>query len=503
MHDFESAHYHAADGDIIALEQSHPLWSADRVALRTVGIDIGSSTSHLIFSWLVLRRQGATLSSRFQITERKIEYASPILLTPFVAGQSIDIPKLSAFLESAYSAAGWSPESVDTGAVITTGDAARKDNADAVVQLFSRQAGKFVCASAGPRLEAKMAAYGSGAVARSVASEPPTTVLNIDVGGGTCKLTIAHGNHLHVCAVNVGARLITFDEAGVLTKIERAAAIVAKAEGLELTIGEPVSEATRDALARRLARVLLEVASCRPLSKLARELLITEPLHLHGKIDVVVFSGGVSEYIYRRDVPSFGDLGPVLALHIRAGLEDALPNVRLETPVEGIRATVIGASQFTAQVSGNTIFVGDPERLPLRNLQVVTVPIGDVTPTAKLVAEAARRALAAAEVTEPRLIGLAVKWRHGPAFAGLNALANGIAESMKGFVAAGFPIVLLLDADLAKLIGNLLATAAGSARDVLVIDGIEFRDLDYVDIGEQQPISNVVTVIVKSLVFTG
>src|SRR5690349_4168173 len=278
MHDFDSAHYHAAGGDIIALEQSHPLWSADRVALRTVGIDIGSSTSHLIFSWLVLRRQGATLSSRFQITERKIEYASPILLTPFVAGQSIDIPKLRSFLEAAYAEAGWSPESVDTGAVITTGDAARKDNADAVVQLFSRQAGKFVCASAGPRLEAKMAAYGSGAVARSVASEPPTTVLNIDVGGGTCKLTIAHGNHLHVCAVNVGARLITFDEAGILTKIERAAAVVAKAEGLELTVGKRVSEATRDALARRLARVLLEVASCGQISKLARELLITEPL---------------------------------------------------------------------------------------------------------------------------------------------------------------------------------------------------------------------------------
>lgn len=502
MHDFEFDHYHAADGDIIALEKSHPLWSADRLALRSVGIDIGSSTSHLVFSWMVMRRQGAALSSRFQISERRIEYTSPILLTPFVDGQSIDIPKLEAFLKSAYSEAGWDPSSVDTGAVITTGDAARKDNADAVVRLFSEQSGKFVCASAGPRLEAKMAAYGSGAVALSTSGDHPVTVLNIDVGGGTSKLTIAHGGHLHVCAMNVGARLITFDENGILTKIEGAAEIAARAAGLQLELGRPISLETRSTLAATLAEALLEVASCGPLSKLARDLLITEPLHTHDQIDVVIFSGGVSEYIYRDGVPVFGDLGPQLAEDLRAGITTALPDARLEKPIEGIRATVIGASQYTAQVSGNTLFVGDPDTLPLRNLQVVPVHIGGQDLTAEAVSRAVERALVTAEIDQPKLVGLAVRWRHGPAYAALAALAKGVAEAMKGHLAAGLPIVLLLDTDLANIVGHIMSEHIGS-RDILVIDGIEFHDLDYVDLGELQPITNVVTVIVKSLVFTG
>lgn len=503
MHDFEFDHYHAADGDVIALEKSHPLWSADRLALRSVGIDIGSSTSHLVFSWIVMRRQGAALSSRFQISERQIEYTSPIMLTPFSDGQSIDIPKLEEFLRSAYAEAGWDPSVVDTGAVITTGDAARKDNADAVVQLFAEQSGRFVCASAGPRLEAKMAAYGSGAVAMSNIGDHPVTVLNIDVGGGTSKLTIAHRGHLHVCAMNVGARLITFDDGGILTKAERAAWIAAEAAGLRLEVGEPVSAETRDRLAATLAGALLEVASCGPLSRLARDLLITEPLHSHDEIGTVIFSGGVSEYIYNDDVPSFGDLGPILAEKLRSGVSAALPDANLEKPVEGIRATVIGASQYTAQVSGNTLFVGDPAALPLRNLQVVPVHIGKQQLTAPAVTEAVKRALAAAEVSEPRLVGLAVRWRHGPAYAALAALAKGVAEAIRDHLAAGLPIVLLLDTDLANIVGHIMSEHLGGRREILVIDGIEFQDLDYVDLGELQPVSNVITVVIKSLVFTG
>ena len=149
-------------------EQDHALWKRDRIELRSVGIDIGSSTSHLVFSTLELRRQRAVLSSRFELTGRRIDYESRILITPFTDGAAIDTRALSAFVDSAYEEAGLTPADLDTGAVIATGDAARKDNAEAIVRLFSEQAGKFVCASAGPLFEAKMAAYGSGAVARAL-----------------------------------------------------------------------------------------------------------------------------------------------------------------------------------------------------------------------------------------------------------------------------------------------------------------------------------------------
>ena len=287
----------------------------------------------MIFSTLEMRRQGAVLSSRFELTGRRVDYQSDILITPFVDGTSIDTEKLSVFLESCYQAAGVRPSEVDTGAVITTGDAARKDNAQAIVQLFSEQAGQFVCASAGPLLEAKMAAYGSGAVARS-AQDHGITVLNLDVGGGTAKLAVLRdGEVLETAAINVGARLITIDDRQRLTKIENAALVVARHCELELELGQTLTPEVCVMLASALAESLLEVAARRSLSPLAKALMITQPLSYQGAVDAVVFSGGVSEYLYETEAQSFGDLGVLLGQKIRDLTPDYLPGVSVETPL--------------------------------------------------------------------------------------------------------------------------------------------------------------------------
>jgi len=131
--------------------------------LRTVGIDIGTTTSHLIFSELELERQGIRLSSAYVVVERKVAHRSDVILTPYASERRIDTDALAKFIERSYAEAGWKPDDVDTGAVITTGEAARKENASAIVQLFSGQAGKFVCATAGHHLESLLAAHGSGA----------------------------------------------------------------------------------------------------------------------------------------------------------------------------------------------------------------------------------------------------------------------------------------------------------------------------------------------------
>ena len=84
-HEYEHVHYDELGNEIIE-EHRHSLYKADRRELRSVGIDIGSTTSHLIFSQLVLRRQSAALSSRFEVAERRVAYASPIMITPFTGG---------------------------------------------------------------------------------------------------------------------------------------------------------------------------------------------------------------------------------------------------------------------------------------------------------------------------------------------------------------------------------------------------------------------------------
>jgi len=72
------------EADEMLMDEEHPMWRSERITLNSVGIDIGSSTSHLIFSRLTLRRQGVALSSRFVVINREIIHESPILLTHYV-----------------------------------------------------------------------------------------------------------------------------------------------------------------------------------------------------------------------------------------------------------------------------------------------------------------------------------------------------------------------------------------------------------------------------------
>src|SRR4051812_6148936 len=80
------------------MDENHPMWRSERITLNSVGIDIGSSTSHLIFSRLTLRRQGVALSSRFVVVNREILHESPILLTPYIDRTTIDTNKLGDFI---------------------------------------------------------------------------------------------------------------------------------------------------------------------------------------------------------------------------------------------------------------------------------------------------------------------------------------------------------------------------------------------------------------------
>src|SRR5262249_54012551 len=187
MHDLEFEHVHV-DDVAETREIREAIWAADNVELTTIGIDIGSSTSHLMFARVHLARLATGLSSRFVVVERKILWQSPILLTPYLPDFTIDTGRLSEFITRCYDAAGLKPANVDTGAVILTGEALKRRNARAIPALFSAESGKFVCASAGHHMECQMAAHGSGAVKLSASRSK--TVLNVDIGGGTTKLAL-------------------------------------------------------------------------------------------------------------------------------------------------------------------------------------------------------------------------------------------------------------------------------------------------------------------------
>ncbi|HEV8306303.1 MAG TPA: ethanolamine ammonia-lyase reactivating factor EutA [Methylomirabilota bacterium] len=497
MHDFPYPHEHEDhEGDPHGLpDEADPAWAVERIELKSVGIDIGSSTSHLTFSRLVLRRMSLSLSSRYRVVAREIVHQSPILLTPYRDSATIDAERLGAFIDETYQRAGFAREAVDTGAVIVTGEAAKKANAETVLGLFARDGGRFVCAAAGPRLEAIMAAHGSGAVARSRHAGP---VLNVDLGGGTTKLAVCRdGEVVDTAVINVGGRLVAF-EAGRLTRLEEAGAWLAEAVGRGLAPGDRFDDALARAMVDRMVECLFEVVERRPLSPLSRRLMHTEPLAGPDGMVALMFSGGVAEYVYGRERASFGDLGLALGAAIRRRLDGHPLGARLIEPEEGIRATVIGAAQYTVQVSGSTIFHPGAGRLTLRNLPVFPVRL-DEPLAAPRVARAVRAAIDGHEAElSGGPIALAIRWEFGASYEELRALADGVLTALGHRTA---PIVLAFDRDIARLVGRLLVEELGAGPDVVTVDELDLTGFDYIDVGDPLPVSGIVPVVIKSLVF--
>jgi ethanolamine utilization protein EutA len=468
----------------------------DELCVLSVGVDIGSSTSHLVFSRIVLER----LDSRYVVSERESFYQSEILLTPYAAEETIDADALGAFIERQYRDGKIDPDEIDAGALILTGVAVRRRNARRIGELFARQAGRLVAVSAGDSLESVMAAYGSGAAARSIRNSAP--VMNIDVGGGTAKIAVcAEGKVVDVTALDIGARLIVLDEARRIVRIEEAGRRFGAALGLTLEPGVILAEDAGRALAARMADGLFEAMRGGAPMAGGAGLLRLDPLSWRGELSDVSFSGGVAEYIYGGEMKSYGDLGLQLALEIRRGLPDGL---RLARPEARIRATVIGAAQYTVQVSGSTIFVSPLETLPLRNVPVIApvLPLEGDTVDAGAVASAIRAGLKRRELDSgDNPVALFVPWRGSATFQRLDDVCRGIRDGLEPILTQGHPVVLVGDSDVGGLIGIHFCEEMKLAAPIVSIDGLELTDFDLIDIGAILDASGAVPVVIKSLVF--
>src|SRR5262245_8778920 len=288
----------------------------DEICLLSVGVDIGSSTSHLVFSRIVLER----LDARYIVTERETFYQSDILLTPYAAEQTIDAKALDEFFAEQYRSAQVDPDEIDTGALILTGVAVRRTNARAIGELFARQAGKMVAVSAGDSLETVMAAYGSGAVARSIRDD--ALVMNVDVGGGTSKLALAkNGKVIAATALDVGARLVALGAGGEILRFEPGFARFAEELGLAIAVGQTLRNGDAQAIAATMADALFAAMRGEAPTAGGVPLLRLDPLASPGPTTAVTFSGGVAEYIYGWEKERFGDLGAALEAEIRARVE--------------------------------------------------------------------------------------------------------------------------------------------------------------------------------------
>ena len=499
---------HTPDGhhvgpDFEGAIEDHPLWQRDNVTLWSVCIDIGSAGTQILFSRMHLQRQGVDLSSRYLVVRRETLYQSPISLTPYRDESHIDERALGTLVDEAYQKAGLHPNDIDTGVVILTGEALRRDNAERITRILSETCGDLVCATAGHHMESMLAAHGSGAVQASY--DRGERILNVDIGGGTTKLSvIGKGKILSTAAIHVGARLVAVDNDLKIERLDPAGQTHAARVGLTWNVGDVATNADLDAVAESMANILVAALTEPKPPPDVLALYLTDPISGLESIDSVVFSGGVAEFFYDREDRDFGDLGRRLGKAMRRRTDTGeLPWTLLQDS-QGIRATALGGSEFTAQLSGNTGYISNPDvLLPRRNIQVVRTDF-DFTEIfdAKQLTSAIERHLELfdADSTDVDIV-LAFHWEGSPEFERIETLAEGIRAALANRISRGKPIYVILDADIALNLGTILREDFKIDNEVMVIDGLELWDFDYVDLGRMRMPSRTVPVTIKSLVF--
>ncbi len=470
--------------------------------LKSLGIDVGTTTSHLIYSKLKLEKVYSTKGGiKFEVTKRKILYKGNIILTPIdVEKQEIDYLKLVEYLKLEYEKAGIKPDEIDTGAVIITGETAKKSNAQELVTALAHKAGKFVAATAGPNFESIIASMGSGAVKYSKNNK--RTVMNIDVGGGTANIAvIKDGRIIETACVNVGGRLLAFDKNNKIIRIEKPVKNVEPLINEQLDYGKIVNDSLKRKIAHYLAQSLFEIIEGKITSDLAKQLLMTEPLTYNEQIDEIAFSGGVAEYIYNKTNMDYNDLGLYLGEKIKLLINQK--NISLYEPKELIRATVIGAGQYTLKVSGVTTHVSDIDILPLYNVPVIEPMIENNQITEENVTKAIIARLKMFDKEEGKdIVALLFKGAIGGSYAGLTTFVKGIEKALPLTIERNAPIILVFEKDVANSVGNVMVRETRAKSNIVSIDEIDVNEGDFLDIDKPKAGGLVVPVVVKNLVFS-
>lgn len=471
--------------------------------ILSVGIDIGTSTTQLVFSRIKIENTASVTSvPQISIVDKEVVYKSDIYFTPLLSTTEIDGFKIKEIVQREYRKAGIKPSDLTTGVAIITGETARKQNACQVMEALSGFAGDFVVATAGPDLEGIIA--GKGAGAHAISKKTGKTVANLDIGGGTTNIAVfKNGEVIDTCCLDIGGRLIKLQE-----DMQKVKYIAPKLSKLSRDIGLNIAEDKElplqeiRAVTGRMAGILEEVLGIMPKSPELSYMLTTHDLRLDYRIDCVSFSGGVADYIYGSagsDLFRFGDIGILLGEAIKRSA--IFKSFEILVPAETIRATVIGAGTHTVDISGSTINYSK-DIFPLKNVPILKVSATDESNDYNMLAESVREKIRwFFHKGEEQQIALAIKGVKNPSFKQVGKIAGEILKGMEELLKTRLPIIVVIENDMAKALGQTIYTYLGHKRDVICIDDIRVENGDYIDIGKPLAGGRVVPVVIKTLVF--
>lgn len=471
----------------------------DREEITSVGLDIGTTTTQMVVSRLVLEKTaGMGEGAEVKVTRREVIYRSPVCFTALTADDRIDAAAAASFLKEQYARAGIFPDQVGTGAVIITGESAHKRNARQVIDALSGLAGDFVAAAAGPDLESSLAGRGAGAAEASLRLDEP--VLNVDIGGGTSNLCLfADGEEADTACADIGGRMVCVDGELRVTRLSPKMKMLVRDAGLPIRVGGTVTPEILRRAASLLAEALAQVCGLVPMTDLGRRLITNHPLHKERRPGRISFSGGVAACMEHPGEPLFryGDLGPLLAEAILR--HPAFAGVKKVPAAETIRATVIGAGTCSMKVSGSTISC-EGVKFPLKNRQIVPLHYEKEEDLAGL-PEQIRQGLSVLAQSGEMRGALWFAGSRSPSFGEVEALAGILAPYLTEAARQGEILPVIVGADFGKALGQALRRKTKRKIPVLCLDGISCRQGDYIDIGAPVGGGIALPVVVKTLLF--
>ena len=471
--------------------------------ILSVGIDIGTSTTQVIFSRIAMENTAAYFAvPHVSIVDKRVVYKSAVHVTPLRTPVLIDGDAVRDIVAAEFEKAGFTPADTGTGAVIITGESARKENAAVVLEKLSGFAGEFVVSTAGPDLESVIAGKGSGAWKDSVDHQCVT--VNLDVGGGTTNIVaFSRGDVAGKGCYDIGGRLIRVSPEGRIQSVSPAAAAAARDAGVSLSPGDRADVQTLSAVTGRMAQLLAEAMGLSRPTPLLRAVQTpgSTPLALPPRIDRICFSGGVADCIREDrtgDPFRFGDVGPLLGRSIREGLlYRSLPVLEAG---ETIRATVVGAGTYTTTLSGSTIAY-DEDLFPMKNVPVLKLTEAEEAAAFRGEAEtlADRMVWFAGQSDGSRML-LSLRGRRDPSYEEVKTLAASLSRAAELALPAEEPLLVALEEDMAKALGAAMSPLL-RGRPMMAIDSVHTEDGDYLDLG--RPLMNglVIPLVVKTLLF--
>ncbi|MGO2100517.1 ethanolamine ammonia-lyase reactivating factor EutA [Vagococcus salmoninarum] len=471
--------------------------------LLSVGIDLGTATTQMVIAKLSIKNMATVYTvPRVTITEKEVIYQSPSLFTPLRSNHLIDFIPLERFISQQYKLAGISKESIDIGAIIITGESARKENAETVTQALSEYAGDFVVATAGPDLESILAGRGAGA--QSYSKEHHTTIVNLDIGGGTTNLALFYDNEvISTSCLDVGGRLIKIDqETQQITYIAPKLQTIIEGEGFDFTLGKTVSSKALKPLLKIMVQLLANSLNLGPVSPYYQGILRTESLLIQREIKAVSFSGGVADYIKDEALTEpfkYGDIGLLLGVEIAQS--EIMKAFNVLKARETLRATVVGAGSHATSISGSTITYRK-EILPIKNRPVLKLSLADEEGSSEQIGQAIRQKLNWFKLSQgSQAIALGLVGEVDPSFQRVGELAAGVLAGLGELIENQETLVISVEEDMAKALGQSIGMLLPKGYPFVCFDRVAIENGDYLDIGRPVAAGDVLPVVVKTLIF--